>query len=322
MAEKLTFAILGAGALGGYYGARLHHAGFSVHFVLRSDYDVVREKGLRVDSVAGDFSIASPLVYERIDDLPRCDVLAICAKTTANGDFLSSDLQAHLKPGGALLILQNGMGYEEEFAARFPQAKVFGGMCFLCANRLGPGHVSHLDYGDIQLATLPGADEVDKSFLQRIADAFCLAGIKTPVSFELGMARWKKLVWNIPFNGLSVLLNSGTDALIAHPSSLDMVRSLMEEVVEAARACGTPLPDGIVANQLDSTRRMTPYLPSMRLDWDNGRPMELEAIYDRPMERAHEFGFSMPRTQQLRNALKFMQDARGLLTQGIRPIRS
>lgn len=309
----LTFGILGTGALGGYYGARLHHAGFPVHFVLRSDYAVVQAHGLQVKSIHGDFSIARPLACASLADLPPCDVLAICAKTTANAELLQADLAAHLKPGGALLVLQNGMGYEEEFAQRFPTAKVFGGMCFLCANRVAPGRISHLDYGDIQLASLPDASDMDCKQLQRIGEAFNAAGIHTSLNRNLGEARWKKLVWNIPYNGLSVLLRAGTDAIMAHPGSLQMVRGLMEEVVAAATACGTPLPADIVDKQLESTRRMTPYLPSMRLDWDHGRPLETEAIYDRPLARAAAHGCAMPLTFQLRNALNFLQDARGLL---------
>lgn len=313
MSDRLTFGILGAGALGGYYGARLHHAGHAVHFVLRSDLQAVQKDGLRVESPYGDFSIAQPRVCASIAELPPCDVLALCAKTTANAEFLQADLAAHLNPGGALLILQNGMGYEEEFAARFPGVRVLGGMCFLCANRVAPGHIRHLDYGDIQLATLPNASDADWLFLLQVAQAFNEAGIKTPQSRDLGAARWKKLVWNIPFNGLSVLLQAGTDALMAHPASLEIVRGLMEEVVAAAQACGTPLPAGIIENQLESTRRMTPYLPSMRLDWDHGRPLEIEAIYERPLARAAQFGCPMPRTEQLCKALQYMQDSRGLL---------
>lgn len=310
--EPLSFAILGAGALGGYYGARLHHAGYDVHFVLRGDLDTAQTKGLRVESVFGDFSIATPQVHGSLESLPPCDVLALCAKTTGNADFLAMDLQSVLKPGGAILVLQNGMGAEEDFAERFPKARVFGGMCFLCANRVGPAHIRHLDYGDIQLASLPGASDSDKNMLERIAQAFQQAGIRTPMGLDLGTARWKKLVWNIPFNGLSVLLQSGTDTLVAQESSLALVRVLMEEVVAAAAACGNPLPAGIVENQIESTRRMTPYLPSMRLDWDARRPMELAAIYGRPLERAQARGQDMPRTRMLRDALVFLEKTRSL----------
>ncbi len=310
--EPLRFAILGAGALGGYYGARLHHAGSDVHFVLRGDLEAAQSKGLRVESVYGDFSIALPQVHGSLDSLPPCDVLALCAKTTGNADFLAMDLQKVLKPGGAILVLQNGMGAEEDFAERFPRARVFGGMCFLCANRVGPAHIRHLDYGDIQLASLPGASESDRQMLERIAQAFQQAGIRTPMGLDLGTARWKKLVWNIPFNGLSVLLQSGTDTLVAQESSLALVRALMEEVVAAAAACGNPLPAGIVENQIESTRRMTPYLPSMRLDWDAHRPMELAAIYGRPLERALAHGLEMPRTRMLRDALAFLEKTRSL----------
>ncbi len=312
MSEPLCFGILGTGALGGYYGARLHHAGYSVNFLLRGDLSAVRAQGLKVESPHGDFSISSPKAYGHAHEMPPCDVLLLCAKTTANRDFLHLDLQSLLKPNGSLLILQNGMGYEEEFASHFPRLRVLGGMCFLCANRIGPGHIRHLDYGDIQLAAL-SPDEDSAQSLAVIAEAFAHAGIRTPIAPSLPAARWKKLVWNIPFNGLSVLLHAGTDELISRPASLEMVRGLMEEVVQAAEACGTPLPPHIVEQQLESTRRMTPYLPSMRLDWDHSRLLETEAIYDRPLARAAEHGCDMPRTRMLRDALVFLQQARGLL---------
>jgi 2-dehydropantoate 2-reductase len=302
----LSFGIIGAGALGGYYGARLHHAGFETHFVFHNDYAHVKNHGLRVDSIEGDFSIAAPHAWSHIENLPPCDVLCVCLKSTEN--HLLRDQIAHkVKPGGAVLVLQNGLGIEEELAQWVHPIPVFGGLCFLCSNKVGPGHISHLDYGGMRLGSLESNPPHSLELLSRIAEAFRLAGIDATITDNLAEARWQKLVWNIPFNGLCVILRCTTTQIMQHPAGLALATALMNEVKQASHACHTPVPAGFVEKMLADTLRMTPYLPSMRLDFDRGNPMEIDAIYSQPLARAESFGFAMPLTRMLRDQLLVAQ---------------
>jgi len=307
----LSFSIVGTGALGAYYGARLHHAGFETHFLLHSDYAYVKEKGLRVESIHGDLSIANGSTapgnfWANLAELPACDVVCICVKSTNNA-FLRELLASKIKPGGCVLVLQNGMGIEEEIAEWVKPAYVFGGLCFLCSNKVGPGHIQHLDYGGIRLASLATNSPQAISLLEEIRQALVTAKIETGIDKNLAQARWQKLMWNMPFNGLCVVLQCSTLQIMNNPAGLRLATQIMEEVAAASTACGTPVPQGFVQKMLDNTRRMTPYLPSMRLDFDRKQAMEIDAIYSRPIARAAEHGYDMLHSRMLRDQLLVLQ---------------
>jgi 2-dehydropantoate 2-reductase len=281
-----SYAILGTGAVGGYYGGLLQRAGREVHFLLRSDYDHVRRNGLRVDSVKGDFILERVNAYDRADAMPRCDVAVLAWKTTENAR-LADVLPKVLKPGGVALVLQNGLDPEREAAACVGDAKILGGLCFLCSRKQGPGWIRHLDYGAITLAAYSpdgsGRPMGVTPEMRRVGEEWQGAGIEMRMQEDWRSARWRKLVWNIPFNGLCALLNADTSELMRHRPTRDLIRDLMEEVAAGAKACGAPLPDGFVEKMLTDTDAMAPYEPSMKLDRDAGRAMELGAIYGRTL---------------------------------------
>jgi len=120
---------------------------------------------------------------------------------------------------------------------------------------------------------------------------------------NLMLARWKKLMWNIPYNGLCALLNVTTDVLMADPEMRALVKDLMKEVQAGSASCAGKIPDEFLQQMIDHTDKMEPYLPSMMLDRRNGRPMELEAIYKNPLEAA---GVPMPRTEMLYRQLRIL----------------
>ncbi len=129
--EFIDYAVIGTGAVGGYYGGLLARRGHRVHFLLHNDYAHVREHGLRVDSKNGDFLLRDPLAYASAKDMPRCDIVLVALKTTQN-QALSSILPHVVKDGGIVVMLQNGLGVEREAADIVPRATVLGGLCFLC----------------------------------------------------------------------------------------------------------------------------------------------------------------------------------------------
>lgn len=304
-----SFAILGTGALGGYYGARLHHAGFETHFLLHSDFDTVSQHGLRVESIYGDFSIPQPNAWKNLDAMPACDVVCVSMKSTANA-ILRDKIASKVRPGGCIVVLQNGIGLEEEISQWAPGIPVLGGLCFLCSNKVGPGHIKHLDYGAIRLGMLSQFANSHSHWLGILQQCIEKSGVECTIAQSLEAARWQKLVWNIPFNGLCVVLQCTTKELMDSEAGIRLVTLLMEEVASAAEACGTPVPANFVQKMLDDTRRMTPYLPSMRLDYDRRSPMEIDAIYSRAIARADHYGFLMKHAQTLREQLIFLQETR------------
>ncbi len=305
---KNQYAIVGVGGLGGYYGGRLHHAGHAVHFLLHSDYEQVRRQGLRVESVHGDFSIISPHAYSRAQDMPRCDVVLVGLKSTQNG-VLPQVLPYLVKPGGAVLMMQNGLGIEEQVAKVVPSGvEIFGGLAFLCSHKVGPGHIRHMDYGHIRFGAYrgEGLPAGVPPLLRAVAEDFRRAGLPVDVEGDLLGARWKKLVWNVPYNGLSVVMRSTTERLMAHPQMRALCQSLMREVVAGAAAFGRAIDEAFVQKMLTDTDTMVAYKPSMLLDYERGQPMEIEAIYGNPVRAAAARGCAMPRVQMLYEQLKFL----------------
>jgi len=300
------YAIIGTGAIGGFYGARLACAGCDVHFLLHSDFEHVHAHGLTVESVDGDIHLDPANAYARADDLPPADVTAVALKTTEN-HLLPDLLPGPTRGGGAVLMLQNGLGNETLAAEVVGPDRVLGGLCFICSNKVGPGHIRHVDYGFVTL----GAHSADGSprgmtdEMRQVGADLAAAGIDVRYADDLILARWKKLVWNVPFNGLSGLLGVTSDRLMADPDTRRLVEDLMREVQSGARACGKEIEDGFLAHMMDLTDRMRPHQTSMMLDAERGRPMEVESIVGAPLSAAREAGVELPRMAALYAMLKF-----------------
>jgi 2-dehydropantoate 2-reductase len=300
MNRTTKFAVIGTGAVGGYYGGLLQKAGFEVHFLLHSDYAFVKRNGMTVESVNGDFRLPQVNAYNDPKQMPRCDTVILSLKTTANS-VLKDVLPYVLKDDGAVLTLQNGLGSEEEISKIVGAERVMGGLCFLCSNKVGPGHIRHLDYGLITIGEYraDGQPAGITPRLEQLGADLESAGIPVQRVEDLPLARWKKLVWNIPFNGMSVVENTLTDELMRNPETRTRCRTIMQEVISAAAACTRPIEPEFVEKMLADTETMEPYAPSMKLDYDRGNPLEIEAIYSNPICAAKAVGVEMPETEKL-----------------------
>jgi len=300
----MTFTVFGTGAVGAYYGGRLADNGNTVHFLARSDYREIKEKGLKVHSPKGDFHLKTPSVFKDAAEIPPSDVLLISLKTTGNRD-LREKISPLVHKDTSLIVLQNGLGMEEEFSQWFPANPVMGGMCFICSRKIKPAVIEHMDYGMITLGCL---NKEDSELRDKIGSLMEKAGIPVTLVENLEDARWRKLLWNIPYNGLSVTLNTDTEQIMKNPYSRNMIRNLMLEVIEGAASCGCEIETEAVEDMLKFTDQMTPYEPSMKLDFLLSRPMEIEYMYDRPLQAASEKGCEMKRVGMLRDNLQFIQD--------------
>jgi 2-dehydropantoate 2-reductase len=294
------FAIVGTGAVGGYYGGLLQRAGFDVHFLMRGDCSHVRQNGLVVESPNGNFELPHVHAYDDPRDMPRCNVVAVALKTTAN-HALAGILPHLVKKDGMVLTLQNGLGSEDEIAGIVGEEGVVGGLCFLCSNKLVPGHIRHLDYGLITIGEYrkTGQPGGISPRLEQLASDLSTATIPVKAIEDLTLARWKKLVWNIPFNGLSVLLNELTNQLVRNPETRALCKMLMHEVAAAAAACARPIESAFIEKMMVDTEKMKPYATSMKLDFDRGSRMEIESIYGNPIRAAKAVGMAMPETEKI-----------------------
>ena len=307
--QQPRIGIIGTGAIGGFYGLMLARAGFEVHFLLRSEYDAVSRNGLRVNHAElGALHVPTVHAWNDAAQMPQCDWLLVGAKTTSNAD-LAPIINQVAGPDAKVLLLQNGLAVEEQLRPLLDdQLHLLGGLCFICVHRSGPGVFEHQAQGGVNLGYHSGPVSAEEGYVlaQQGVELFQRAGLDSKAMLKLQEARWQKLVWNIPYNGLSVLLNSNTLQLMGEVHSRELVVDLMNEVMAGAAACGYPLRDNLVQTMLQYTDEMPAYSPSMYHDFIQQRPMELAAIYQAPLDAAQAVGCAMPKTAMLLQTLKYL----------------
>lgn len=298
----MRYAVIGTGAVGGYYGGRLANAGHDVHFLLHSDYDYIKQNGLQVDSCNGSFHIDSPNIYRSTADMPKADVVIVALKTTRN-QLLKELLPPLLHSETLVLLIQNGIGPEPELQQWFPDLYIAAGLAFICSAKTEPGRVNHQCYGNINIGNYSCKNT---EIIECLMSDFIQSGINAAL-VEYHEARWKKAVWNMPFNGMTVVMNAQTDKLLAQPDTLSLIRRQMLEVIGAAQALGVKNIDATFADKMiENTIKMVPYSPSMKLDYEYHRPMEIDFLYTNAIKAAHSVGYAMPCLEMLEAQLRFI----------------
>ena len=314
----MKIAIVGCGALGSYYGAKLWSTGQEVHFLLRADFDAVRQNGVTIHSVNGDF-VAQPHCSRTSEEIGICDAVFIGLKTTANHLFPQL-LPPLVGPHTAVVTLQNGLGNEEQLAQIFPAEQILGGLCFVCLNRIAPGVIKHMAAGKVLLG------EFNRPALPRTQEFVALfrqAGVPCDSTDNLARTHWEKLIWNIPFNGLGVAGVAGieplinprisvttrqpvmpTDKLLGDSRWENLVRKLMFEVIAAANALGLGLSETLADKQIERTRAMGAYKASTLIDFERCLPLELESMFLEPLRQAQKAGVHVPRLTALCEVLR------------------
>jgi len=210
----------------------------------------------------------------------------------------------------ALITLQNGLGNEAFLAERFGAERVLGALCFVCLNRTAPGRIEHYGHGTISIGEylrepLPRT----RAFAAMLVEA----GVEARVVENLITERWCKLVWNIPFNGLSIAAGGvTTDQIVSDPSLEQLARGLMRETLDIARACGHAIPDSYMDFQMDRTPPMGAYKPSSLLDYRAGRPVEVEPIWGEPLRQARAAGVEAGRLEALYLLIQWLTKAKGV----------
>jgi len=318
----MKIGVVGCGALGSFYGAKLCRAGQNVRFLLRSDYDTVRHQGVRIRSVDGDFD-ARPHCARTPEAIGPCDLVLIGLKTTANDRFPQL-LPPLVGPHTRVLTLQNGLGNEPRLAALFGPDRILGGLCFVCLNRVAPGVIEHTAHGHVvvgeyQRRPTDQAHEVVALFEQ--------AGVPCRVTEGLERAHWEKLVWNVPFNGLGVAGAAGfeavvrgrwsrgvepgpclaTEVLLGDAGWERLVRELMDEVIAAGRALGFEMDEGLAEENVERTRCMGAYKASTLIDFERGQSIELDGLFLEPLRQARAAGVATPRLAAMGEVLKELE---------------
>jgi 2-dehydropantoate 2-reductase len=309
-----AIAILGGGAIGCFYAAQFITAGHDVRLLLRSNYEHVRDHGLTIHQTRAS-AILSTQNSERLD-IPAsafnaCSTVAECLRSGPVDFVLLAikttavhDLKALLAPFTPLpkpvIALCNGLGFEDRIAHAIDARRIVGALAFICVNRDDDGSIRHQAHGSVEIGHFCD----DASGLPAIANVFRSSGITARISPCLLEARWRKLAWNIPFNGLGAtqgMEGVDTEAILRDRGMRDQAEQLMSEVIAVANADlehanrpGRIDPKELIPDLFKRTESMGKYLTSTVLDMRQGRPMEIEFLFAEPVQRAQKLGIKAP----------------------------
>ncbi|NBS84378.1 MAG: 2-dehydropantoate 2-reductase [Verrucomicrobia bacterium] len=298
-----SIAIVGAGALGTYYGAKLARSGLPVAFLARRDLDHLRQHGLQIQCTDGDFELQSVRAFKRPEEIGIVDLVVIAIKTTAN-ESLRTLLPPLLGPNTLVCTLQNGLGNEDFLASIAGRERILCGVCHVCVFRPAPGIARNMSGGNIRFSDLSGGDTPRARSLVTLFDG---AGIRCSVAPSVGSARWYKLVWNVPFNGLSITAGAiDTAKILADPKLFQETQDLMQEVMTASDVLGFRQDPDHPAQEILRTRKMGAYQPSSLLDYLADKPVELESIWGEALRQGTQAGVPMPHLKVLYEKLKTM----------------
>ena len=300
--------IVGCGAVGLFYGAKLALSGQDVHFLMRQDFDKVSKYGIKIESGSGATEyLKNPSIYRDALEIGPCDLIIVAIKSTDN-KALESLIPTLIKKETAIMTLQNGLGNEEFIAKNFGSHRVLGGLCFVCLNRVSKGIVRHIAQGTISCGEFTG---LPLPRTHDVALMFKGAGIPFIVAESLIEQRWKKLIWNIPFNGISISEGGiDTSVILNDESLLFLVEALMREVIQVANKLGYNLSDSLIDHNIKETKSMGPYRPSSMIDFMEGRPVEVEAIWGNPVRVGRSVGVEIPNMEALYDSIKSLSSTK------------
>jgi 2-dehydropantoate 2-reductase len=271
----MKILVMGAGAVGAYFGARLQQAGEEVVFCARGQHlSALQNKSLEFISHQGDFSLRVTAT-----DHPRSfapyDLILFCVKSYDTADAAQA-LAGSLNPGGAILTIQNGVENELMLAEVFGRGAVMGGNACIGAELVAPGRVIHRTGGLIEFGELDGSDSARA---QQLAELFRRAGIFGELTLQLSTIRWEKLLWNAAFNTVTTLARRKVGDLIDDSDAIELLQALMREIAAVARAEGVALGDAQVEAQITRSRAsLREVRPSTLQDSERGKPLEYEAL--------------------------------------------
>jgi 2-dehydropantoate 2-reductase len=295
---KKQILIIGAGAIGAFYGGLLSKSEeLDVSGVTSSLEDVVRENGFDIKSSLGDFKFLPKKVFKSVDACDATyDVVIVATKVLPTIDVVSL-LKPVVSDASIIVLIQNGIHIEIPVQRAFPNNQLISGLAFICVSRNADAVVHHQDYGRLVIGNYPKGVSTEANWLQSL---FSETGLPCLVTDDVKKARWKKLVWNAPFNPISVLSHGlNTIEILSNPLTKELVENVMKEVQQAAALDGVCLEDYVLEKNISDTLTMKPYKTSMLLDFEQKRPLEIESILGNCIRFSEKCGVELPYMKSL-----------------------
>lgn len=287
---------IGIGGVGGYYGGRLaYHSDWDVRFLARGEtFEVLRSSPLKVDSIDGDFEVRVPC-YDRWPEGWNPDLLVLCVKSYDTRAALEH-LLPNIPPAANILCIQNGLDNERIVEEMGFRGRVLPGIAFIGCRTERPGYVVHQSVGGLGIGTL---DQKTEPLARKLVDTWNNCQVKTRFLDDVSHARWKKLMWNVPFNSLTAITGTTVLSLLEHPPTLNLVREIMDEVRLVAAAAGVTLTETDIEDMIRDSYDVGDYKTSMLLDLERGKPIENEEMAGAVVRVAERHGISVPLSNTL-----------------------
>lgn len=307
----MKIAVIGAGAVGKSIGGLLQAANHEVHYLVRSEYSALKSQGyFTLHFAESNISLKiSPInVYNKADQLPKCDLVIITTKTTEN-PYLSSLVTPCLDDQTILLILQNGIGNEEVLEKMFPLNSIICGITSIAATRHEAEAVHIACLGELRLAPLHQTAELVSQNIVETLNAATLSP-KIFLSDNYKSIRWHKLIWNAAFNPLSIIFNKTSDILATQEPYLTIVRHIFEEVRQTAACESISISEVFTERLLEQTASVKSYWPSMYYDFHKGKPLEVEYILGNLINIANKHRLVLPCLTLVRSHIEHQLSSR------------
>ncbi|NLI57440.1 MAG: 2-dehydropantoate 2-reductase [Clostridium sp.] len=295
--KSINILVVGTGAIGSFYGGKLAMAGASVSTLVRSDYEYVKANGIKVKSINGNFVFKPDEVVQKVEDYSKTPDYIIVSTKVIPSINVEEIIRPKVGDNTAIVLIQNGIDIEDPIAKAFPENEIISCLAFIGVSKTGPGQINHQEFGRIVIGSYPKGKTKKVTQLQEMFNA---SNVPCTVDENIVSARWEKLIWNAPFNPISVIGGGiTTDIIINNSESLKLVKKIMNEVIDLANAFGHNLPKSLADKNIEYTLEMKPYKPSMLLDYENKRPLEVEAILGNAVRLARRKNFPAPNLETM-----------------------
>jgi 2-dehydropantoate 2-reductase len=293
----MQVAVIGAGAVGCYYGGLLLRAGHDVTFIGRQPHvDAINAHGLLLETATFNERLPARAVTDASALAPP-DLVLVCVKS-ADTEQAGRSLAGRLRPETLVLSLQNGVDNAPRLGAVTGHA-VIPVVVYVGSEMAGPGHIRHHGGGDLAI----GASSASEALAQTLQ----AAGIRTTISDDIAVTLWSKLVINCAFNALSAVANIAYGPMLEVEGTRDVVAGAVQEAIAVAGACGVALPDDLIGQIMKIPANMPGQMSSTAQDLARGKPSEIDFLNGYVVRKGAELGIPTPTNQALQVMVKLAQ---------------
>jgi len=299
----MKIAIVGTGGIGGYFGSLLAKANLDVTFVARGEnYETLKENGLTVKSVVGDFEIKPVQVVERISEIVNPDLIIFSVKTY-DTETVAKELSSVVNPETIILTFQNGVDNDIQIKKIIKEAQVYPGVAYVITAKTKPGIIEQT--GGLRKLVFGDRQNPNNSHLKEIEKVMRDAGIDATLSDDITRDIWKKFLFICPFAGMTALHRKTIGEILSNDETREQYKDCLKEAILVARAKNVTVSENAFEEVMTTSKNTaSASKSSLLLDIENNRRNEIETLNGALVGFAKELGVSVPVNDLIYKAIK------------------